>query len=578
MGRQLTWPTAALALLLVLLIWRGSAVLAAEPTASDREAAVLTPKPPETPRINGPRVYGERPGKPFFFHIPTTGQRPITFSAEGLPEGLSLDSKTGTITGRAGADGRFPVKLTATNSHGSDSATLNIVIGDTICLTPPMGWNSWNYFHRSVDDAKVRAAADAMVSSGLIDHGWTYINIDDCWQGKRDEQGRIRPNEKFPDMKALSDYIHGKGLKFGTYSSPGPTTCAGFTGSYKHEEQDVLQYAEWGVDYVKYDWCSYSRIAPQRTEALYVEAAPQVAEQIKSLLAERATFAGRRAAPASRPSTGPASRPRTGGFARGRALSPEDRARLKAIDEKLDQLIGGDKRKQLDLVVLQEPYRVFHEALAKADRDIVYSLCQYGNGDVWTWGAQVGGNCWRTTGDIRAAWDSIDRIGFSQNGHEPYAGPGHWNDPDMLEVGNGRLTPDEMYAHFSLWSLLASPLLIGCDMSRMDPLTVSIFSNDEVIAVNQDALGKQAKRVGKDGETEVWAKPMSDGSLAVGLFNRGAAEASCAARWSDLGLSGSRMVRDLWRQKDLGSFEDSFSTPVRSHGVVLVRISASPRR
>jgi hypothetical protein len=554
-----------------------------------REAAILTPPAPQTPRINGPRIYGERTGRPFLYHIPATGKRPMKFSADGLPQGLALDAATGLITGRATAAGTYPVKVTVTNDLGANSITLKIVIGDKIALTPPMGWNSWNFFARRIDDQKMRAAADAMVSSGLADHGWTYVNVDDCWQGQRDADGNIQSNEKFPDMQAMADYIHSKGLKFGTYSSPGSTTCAGFTASYHHEAQDVQTYTKWGVDYVKYDWCSYSRIAPESTELLYAQALPDYADQIKALLEERkklpgggigrfgggpppAGARGNRAGAAANPATNPAAR-----RGRGPQMTPEQQARAREINAKLAEIhshLDPDKQKQIQLLVLQEPYKLLGDLLTRADRDIVYSLCQYGNGNVWEWGESVGGNSWRTTGDIRAQWASIARIGFGQAGHEKFAGPGHWNDPDMLEVGNGNLTPDEMYSHFSLWCLLDSPLLIGCDMSRMDALTTSIFSNDEVIAISQDELGKQAGRVAQADQVEVWAKPMSDGSLAVGIFNRADTEQPCTAKWSDLGIAGSRPVRDLWRQKDLGSFDGNYTITIHPHGVMLLKISA----
>jgi alpha-galactosidase len=484
----------------------------------------------------------------------------MRFSAAGLPDGLRLDEASGIITGRVSRPGEYPVKLSASNAHGTNSITLKIVIGDTIALTPPMGWNSWNFFSSRVDDQKVRAAADAMVASGLVEHGWTYINIDDCWQGTRDAQGHIQGNAKFPDIKTLSDYVHGKGLKFGMYSSPGPRTCAGFEGTYKHEDEDAQTYADWGVDYVKYDWCSYGQIANARREALYEEQLPKEADEIRSLIQRREAL------------------PNHGANSRRNPLTPEQRAQAKEINDRLKAIhnqLAPEKVHQLELQVFQEPYEVFHHSLAKVDRDIVYSLCQYGMGDSWTWAADVGGNSWRTTGDIQANWPSIARIGFAQNGHEKWAKPGHWNDPDMLEVGNGKLTPDEMYSHFSLWCLLDSPLLIGCDMSKMDPLVVSIFSNDEVIAVNQDALGRQASRVTQEGDTQVWAKPLADGSLAVGLFNLANAESACTAKWSDLGITGSRAVRDLWRQRDLGPSKGEFKATLPPHGVMLVRIAGA---
>jgi alpha-galactosidase len=467
--------------------------------APHEEAVVLTPPDAPQPRINGPAVVGARPGHPFFYHVPVTGEAPVNLAADQLPPGLNLDAARGEITGMVAEAGEFQVKLSAQNARGHTEKVLKIVIGDKIALTPPLGWNSWNCFASAVDDQKIRAAADAMARSGLINHGWTYINIDDCWEGGRDENGFIQSNEKFPDMKALANYVHSKGLKMGIYSSPGPKTCAGFEASWQYEEKDAQQYANWGIDYLKYDWCSYSDV------------------QDKSL--------------------------------------PEHERYMK-------------------------PYQVMEAALRKQNRDIVFSLCQYGMGNVWEWGAEVGGNCWRTTGDIGDSWNSMSNIGFGQNGHEKWAGPGHWNDPDMLVLGKvgwghlhpTRLTPSEQYTHVSLWCLLDAPLLIGADMSQLDPFTFNLLSNDEVLAVNQDALGRQASRIAKDGATEVWAKDISDGSKAVGLFNRGEEAAEATVRFADLSLSGQCHVRDLWRQKDAGQFADSFTARVPRHGVVLVRI------
>jgi alpha-galactosidase len=532
-------------------------------TAAQRTAAILTSPPPPTPRINGPRIYGERTGKPFFYAIPATGDRPMSYAADGLPAGLLLDAKSGFITGSTTAAGHHQVKLTATNTAGSASIVLDILIGDQVCLTPPMGWNSWNKFAGSIDDAKVRAAADAMVKSGLINHGWTYINIDDTWEIKpgsddprlggpaRDPQGRILTNKKFPDMKALADYVHSKGLKFGIYSSPGPLTCAGFEATYQHEDQDAQSYADWGVDYVKYDWCSYHGVARDLTVQRYAELSPQDADQIKSLMPQLDKLNGKR------------------------KKTAEDQAQLAALHARLDPILARldpAKKAQIDLDIFEEPYRLFRKSLDKVDRDIIFSFCQYGMGDVWKWGADAGGNTWRTTGDISANWPRIEKIGFNQNGLEPYAGPGHWNDPDMLEVGNGKLTPDEMYTHMTLWCLLDSPLLIGCDMTKMDDLTLSLFTNDEVLAVNQDSLGKQATRIEQDGQTEVWAKPMADGSVAVGFFNRGPNPATVSINWSDLKMTGSQPVRDLWRQQELGSHDSGCSVQVNSHGAALVQV------
>jgi alpha-galactosidase len=478
------------------------------------KAEILTPPPPATPRINGARIFGVRPDHPVLFTIAATGKRPMTFSAQGLPAGLSLDPDTGRITGSSAKEGESTVQITATNSFGSDQKTLRIVVGPKIALTPPLGWNSWNCFAGSVSDEKVRAAADAMVSSGLIQHGWTYINIDDTWEiranrpadQRRSPDGHILTNSRFPDMKALVDYIHSKGLRAGLYSSPGPSTCGGYTASYQFEEQDAEQYAKWGFDYLKYDWCSYGSIA----------------DQIRK---------------------GP--------------TPPSPTA------------------------VFWTPYLIMRDALLRQDRDIVFSFCQYGMGNVWEWGEQVGGNSWRTTGDIRDTWQSMTANGFSSAGHERFAGPGHWNDPDMLVVGKvgwgpslhgTHLTPNEQYTHITLWCLLCSPLLIGCDMTQMDDFTKNLLTNDEVLAVSQDPLGQQAARIWRGNDAEVWAKDMEDGAKAVGLFNRGETAQTVTVQFSDLGLTGSHPVRDLWRQKDLGDFTGQFQCEVPRHGAVLIRI------
>ena len=471
-----------------------------EAVAPVREpAVVLTPKPSPKPRINGAKVVGVRPGSPFLFTVPATGESPVTISATKLPAGLQLDPQSGCITGVLKEKGTYVVTLHAQNAKGTAERALKIICGDTIALTPPMGWNSWNCFACDVTEANVRAAADAMVASGLIRHGWTYINIDDCWEAGRDADGNVLSNQKFPDMKALTDYVHSKGLKIGLYSSPGPKTCAGHEGSYKHEEQDARRYGEWGFDYLKYDWCSYGGIVP----------------------------------------------------------NPDHDG-------------------------LMKPYQIMRAALDKAPRDILFSLCQYGMGNVWEWGAQVGGNCWRTTGDITDTWSSMAGIGFGQAGHEKFVGPGHWNDPDMLVVGYvgwsakvrlTRLTPSEQYTHISLWCLLCSPLLIGCDMTKLDDFTLNLLTNDEVLDVSQDPLGRQAGRIAKNGSLEVWAKDLEDGSKAVGLFNRGEDSATITVKWSELGISGPQNVRDLWRQLDLGKFPGQFQTEVSRHGVVLVKVT-----
>ena len=365
-----------------------------------------------------------------------------------------------------------------------------------VAATPPMGWNSWNHFAEKVTDADVRAAADSMVASGMRDAGYVYVNVDDSWEGQRDSQGNIHSNSKFPDMKALGDYVHSKGLKFGIYSSPGPKTCGGYEGSYEHEQQDANTYASWGVDFLKYDLCSYMDV-------------------------------------------------------------------MKLHDPHQDP--------RQALAMMQEAYRKMHEALVNTHRPIVYSLCQYGVDSVWEWGPQVGGNMWRTTDDIRDDYRSMALIGFSQAGLEKFAGPGHWNDPDMLEIGNGGMTPDQYRTQMSLWAILAAPLLAGNDLSKMDETTKSILINKEVIAVDQDKVGVQGSRI---SPPQIWMKPLSDGSKAVALFNYVTDDEAepLTLKFNDVGFSGRVHVRDLWGHKDLGVLHDSYTVTIPQGGVVMLRI------
>jgi len=351
-----------------------------------------------------------------------------------------------------------------------------------LARTPPMGWNSWNHFACDVSDAVVRAQADALVTTGMRSVGYAYILIDDCWQGTRDDAGYIRPNAKFPDMKALADYIHGKGLKIGIYSSPGPKTCGGYEGSYGHEEQDAQTYSVWGMDYLKYDLCSYDGMG--------------------------------------------------------------------------DQIPA---------------YRKMYDALKQTGRPIVYALCQYGMQKGWGWAASVGGNLWRTDDDIRDNYFSMAELGFGQNGLERFAGPGHWNDPDMLEVGNGGMTDDEYRTHMSLWCILTAPLIAGNNLVSMSAATRAILTNPEVIAIDQDPLGVQGHRVTQEGPLEVWIKPLEDGSKAVGLFNRGWGAMPVTVNFRDVGLGDSANVRNLWTKKDLGRFQVTYTAFVAQHGVVLIR-------
>jgi alpha-galactosidase len=356
-----------------------------------------------------------------------------------------------------------------------------------LAKTPPMGWNSWNKFAGRVDDAAVRGMADAMASNGMREAGYQYINIDDTWEGNRDAKGNITTNAKFPDMKALADYVHAKGLKLGIYSSPGPNTCAGYEGSHGHEVQDAKTFAAWGIDYLKYDWCG---------------------------------------------------------------------ARNLYTDDEMPAV-----------------YQIMGDALLATGRPIVYSLCQYGRLDVWKWGADVGGNLWRTTGDIRDAWDSMTRIGFSQNDLAQYAKPGHWNDPDMLEIGNGAMTDDEYRTHMSLWAILAAPLLAGNDLRSMTPSIHDILTNRMVIAIDQDPLGKQGSRAWASGDQEIWTRQLADGATAVAFFNRGSAAAPMKVRWSEIALSKHGATTDVWTSQRVDTSAPEYEALVPSHGAVMLRVA-----
>ncbi|HLJ49170.1 MAG TPA: glycoside hydrolase family 27 protein [Bryobacteraceae bacterium] len=381
---------------------------------------------------------------------------------------------------RSGAEAARPPRLPLPELHD--------VPDNGLARTPPMGWNSWNKFAGKVDDAAVRGMADAMVSSGMSKVGYQYINIDDTWEGPRDAKGNITTNRKFPDMKALADYVHSKGLKIGIYSSPGPKTCAGYEGTYGHEDQDAKQWAAWGFDYIKYDWCS------------------------------------------------------------------------------ADQIYTDQE--------MQPVYQKMGDALRKTGRPIVFSLCQYGRSEVWKWGAQVGGNLWRTTGDISDRWNSMDRIGSRQFDIAPFIKPGHWNDPDMLEIGNGGMTNDEYKTHMSLWSMLAAPLLAGNDLRSMSDDIKAILMNTDVIAVDQDKEAHPVKKIAETESTVVLARPLAGKSTAIGFFNRGDQPAEISVNLDSAGLTGKKLVaRDLWLHQPVQLSGDHYSATVPTHGVVMLKVT-----
>ncbi len=503
------------------------------------QLGILTPPEAKEPRINGASVWGVRPGHPVIFRVATSGVRPMTFKAEGLPEGVTFNSSLGILGGVAPKEpGEYPITVTAENKEGTATRVITLKVGDTIALTPPMGWNSWNIWGWQLTAEHVKASVRAMEASGLGNHGWAYINLDDWWEMNnsgndrakkrpevvgpaRDAKGRIIPNPSFPNMKELTDYIHSFGYKAGLYSSPGPRTCGDCEGSYGHEMEDATSYAEWGFDYLKYDWCSYGEIFKKETGW--------------------GTWDSPSSATKERPYPG------TDAWAK--------------------------------------PYRLMSKCLRAQNRDIVHAFCQYGRGRTQDWGREAGGQVWRCWQDMKDSWTWMWKAieGYMPNcDYYRYTGPGFWADPDMMIVGLQRsfgsthptyLTPNEQYTHVSLWALLASPLLMGCDLTKLDPFTKNLLVNDEVIAINQDTLGHQARPLVRDQAYEIWARPLADGGWAAGLVNRYPLTREVRFDFEKLGIEGKWKVRDCWRQKDLGEAEDSFAAEIPPHATLLIRLS-----
>ena len=493
----------------------GDAFFEMEPGARPRDIAtlsrqlgILTPPPGAAPRFNGPRVVGARPGNPFFFRIPVTGAAPLAVSVENLADvpGLAYDPARRVLEGVVGNRGTYTLRLAAENAHGRATRELRVVVGEKLALTPPMGWNSWNAFGREVSDAKVRGAADALIDLGLADFGWSYVLVDDGWQVKADASGPRRDahgvqltNERFPDMAALAGYIHSKGLKAGLYSSPGPVTCTGYEGSWRHEATDARAYAGWGYDFLKYDWCSYGDIARGETV------------QLKYLY----------------------------------------------------------------------PYLLMGQRLRSCGRDIVHYACAYGFGDVATWGASVNAQCWRTTRDLFDFWGGVLWAMEQMDALWRHAGPGGWNDMDMMVIGDmcwnerggTRLTPNEQYTHVSMWAMGAVPMILGCDLGKVDAFTLSLAANAEVIDVNQDPLGAAAAKVQCGEGWSCWARPLEGGDYAVALVNEGQLEREVLFCLEKAGLSGRWAVRDLWRQCDCGEVARGYRVSVPGHATHLVRLS-----
>lgn len=524
--KKLTFAIVLIGVLIILPV-----VVSAQEQATDRnkEVEMYTPAPAPHPGINGPLVYGARPGHPFLYRIPCQGERPIRFSVKGLPESLKLDASTGIISGIVPPKGEYELVIRAKNAKGTDTRKFKIISGDKLALTPPMGWNHWYAHYDRITDQMMREAADVMVSSGMADVGYQYVNIDDCWMNApkhsnpkrvgplRDNQGNIIPNSYFPGMKSLTDYIHDKGLKAGIYTSPGTLTCGGFAGSYQHEEQDARQFAAWGFDFLKYDWCSYSKVA-------------------KAALPDEPN-------------------------------SPAGQKQAAQLKEQ------------------KKPYKQMGDILKNLDRDVVFNLCQYGMGEVWKWGGEVGGHCWRTSGDLGFELDRIFDVALKNSEYSEYSRPGEWNDPDYIQIGyignaNSMGIPElspmpaaMQYAYMSLWSLMAAPLIYSGDMAKLDELTLNVLCNPEVIEVNQDPLGECGLVLKKSENCFLMVKNLADGSKAVGLFNRGKNAAEVEVNRAELKITGKQSVRDLWHQKDLGTYKEKFSAQVPAQGVVMIRIS-----
>lgn len=490
--------------------------------SSAEYALIRTPKVGPIPKINGPKVYGARPGTPFLYRIPTTGKRPMLFAAKNVPAGLKLDRDKGIITGAMVSKGEFTLVLEAKNSYGKSTRSLKIVSGDKLALTPPMGWNNWYAFYERITDKMMREAADQLVSSGMADAGYQYVNIDDCWMNAkenkdsgrvgpaRDSVGAILPNSYFPNMKGLTDYIHERGLKAGIYTSPGITTCAGFTGSFGYEYRDAKQFADWGFDFLKYDYCSYSNIE----------------KEIKEMNLD---------------------------------LPPEQ--------------------------IMEQPYFNMGAILRSQERDIIFNLCQYGR-KVWEWGPEAG-HSWRTGSDLGGQVGKFyDIAKKSADNFGKWSKPGAWNDLDYILIGyvgnpDGKripeltkLSPAEQYSFMSLWCLLSAPLFYSGDLSKLNEFTLNILCNTEVIAVNQDPLGKSAEVINKSEDTFLMVKELEDGSRAIGLFNKGKVPALVNVKWSEIGMKKADLdVRDIWRQKSIGVVNTEYATLVPSRDVVFITVS-----
>jgi alpha-galactosidase len=509
--------------------------------ARAKDWEILTPAAPAAPRINGPKIYGAGTNKHFIYRIPAEGIRPMTFTAEGLPPGLILDSQNGIISGRTPLEkGKYHIVFTATNRMGKDSRDFKLVVEGRLALTPPMGWNSWGGHMLMVDQELFQRVADIMVEKGLADVGFQFISIDDCWMKidpelyeskrayydrnapgypfeqvvgpTRDDCGNILPNSRFPDMKGMVDYIHSHGLKAGIYSGPGPLTCQNYVSSYGYEAQDARQFADWGFDLLKYDMCSFRDIMSE-LNAVLPEGSPDISE-----------------------------------------------------------------------VTIWHPMTEF---LAQQERDIQYNLCQYGRQDPWLWAPKINIQSWRIGGDLNHNVHNYFKDALRIiNEYRDYSTPGHWNDPDFMYIGkihNARrkmdppqdipLSSNQRYQYVSLWSIICAPYFFSANMDELDDFTISILRNADLANVNQDELGHVAEIVRQDADHIVLKKKLVDGSIVAGIFNTNAEkEQIIELKWDEIGLPGERSVRDLWRQKDIGKINNTISVNVSANGVALLKV------
>jgi alpha-galactosidase len=520
--------------------------------ATTESPVILTPPAPAVPRINGPSVFGVRPGAPFLYTIPVTGDRPMQFSVTNLPSGLSVDADSGRITGAITERGVYKVVMEARNSRGMARKPFQIVVGDKIALTPPMGWNSWNCWGGQVSQDQVLRSAKALVAAGLDRHGWTYVNIDDGWQGQRGGPSMsIQPNKKFPDMKALGDTIHAMGLKFGIYSTPWRGSYEGHIGSSCDRSDGIYGWIVSG------DHNEFMRIG--KTDAAFDQLAGGAQNEEKR------------------------NQSKEGQEVRAKRMSNWTHGTVPFFDQDAKQWADwGVDYLKYDWHPIDLPHtEAMSKALRSSGRDIVYSLSNEADIAHESDWARLA-NLWRTTGDINDTWKSMSGIGFDQQTKwSPCSGPGHYNDPDMLVVGwvgwgsphPTKLTPNEQYTHISLWCMLSAPLLLGCDVEKLDPFTLGLLTNDEVLAIDQDSLAKSPRCITPPGPAKVYLKELADGTKAAGLFNLGDKPLTVSLDWKAAGLNTPQQLRDLWRQKDIGTYNGTYSAKIPSHGVLLLKVS-----